>query len=222
MRVELVAPGPAQLQARHQQIDEPLCVPQFCRRHAIERGVPEDLAGAVGVRCDHQAVDVAVFPVLLVQTGAEGMAIVMAGTPDEQVRAFALGVAAVRGHQHLGAGRKPRAACRQREASSPPEAVEDCVVRRQVVMPADEDRRAGGPHDVALPDVHEREGAREIDRAAEVDRKPGGSELAAEADGGRQQRLARDALRGLTHGHRPPRGSAATSRPAPDECPLRT
>ena len=57
VRVQLVAAGPALLQPRHEQVDEPLRVAQLGRRHPVELAVAEHLARAVRVGRDDDALD---------------------------------------------------------------------------------------------------------------------------------------------------------------------
>ncbi len=56
--MELVAAGPAQLEARHEQVDEPLRVAQLGRRHPVEVAVAERFGRAVRIGCRDVAVDV--------------------------------------------------------------------------------------------------------------------------------------------------------------------
>ena len=49
VRVELVAAGPAALEPRHEQVDQPLRLAQLGRGHPVELAVAEDLALRVGV-----------------------------------------------------------------------------------------------------------------------------------------------------------------------------
>jgi hypothetical protein len=57
VRVELVAAGPAALEPRHEQVDQPLGLAQLGRRHPVELAVAQDLALRVGIGRDDDAVD---------------------------------------------------------------------------------------------------------------------------------------------------------------------
>ena len=57
VRVELVAARPAALEARHQQVHQPLRLAQLGRGHPVELAVAQDLALRVGVGRDDDALD---------------------------------------------------------------------------------------------------------------------------------------------------------------------
>ena len=171
MRVELVAARPAPLEARHEQVDQPLGLAQLGRRHPVELAVAQDLALGVRVGRDDDALDRR----LVVGTSSVGDGI---GIPPSSVwpgrrsspggarpSSVALDIVALvgreRGRLEL-AGMSP--------AALAPPAVEHRVVDRPVVAPPDEDRRAGGPDLLAVADVDEGQAAGEVDRRAEVDR----------------------------------------------------
>ncbi len=94
-------------------------------------------------------------------------------------------------------------------AGAPP-AGEDAVIDRQLVTAADKARGAGGADLLPFPDVDEREGSGEVDRAAQVARQALGAQLAAEADRRAEERRAAD----LSHARPSRRGSRARSRRA--------
>ena len=66
VRVELVAPRPALLEARDEHVDEALGVAQLGRGHPVELAVAQHLAARVGVRGDDHALDVARRPSVVV------------------------------------------------------------------------------------------------------------------------------------------------------------
>ena len=239
--VELVAARPAPLQLRDQEVDEALGVAQLRRRHPVELAMAQDLAAASTRRARRRRPRSALLVRCVVaRRPGSGCRAPRAGVDcDSSPASGSLAPACV---GRPARRRRPVAAAAApgsrpaREPRAPPEAVEDRVVDLEVVAPADEDRRAGGPDLLAVADVDDVERAGEVDRRPEVDRQPGGAQRPPEPDGlaraagGRRprRRTARWTMAGsvigvvLSRRRRPRPGSARTARRGPGGCPPRT
>jgi hypothetical protein len=86
---------------------------------------------------------------------------------------------------------------------APPEPVEREVVRLPVVATPHEDRFAGRTHLLSFADVHERQGAGEVDRRTEIHGETGRAEDPREDDGLAKEPLAIDVERREDRAGRP-------------------
>ena len=184
MTVELLAPGAPQLEARLEEVDEPLCVTQLGRGHPVELAAPERLRGTVRVGRRDVPVNV----------GLVDRFVAAGQRHRDAVDRAAVGLVAT---VLTGFGARPhslfvrylvtgpvdrRAVARQPRTALAPPAIEDAVVDLAIVATADEDGRAGGPDRVALAQLDEGQGAGVVDGSGEVDRQTGRPERPPEPD----------------------------------------
>ena len=245
--MELVAARPSSLETRHEQVDEALGLAQLGGRHPVELAVAQDLALRVGVGRDHHALDRRLVVAVFFALGRHRRT-ALVGT---HLPAFGAGFRDGRAGRLLvergvvwGAQRGRLEFVGEARATLAPPAIECGVVDRPIVTTADEDRRAGRLHLLAIGDVDEGQRPREVDRRAEVDREarhpqrpPEADRLAEQAptvDLGPERRaddgrvvvggsVGQRASRFAVSRPRPPRtGIAASPRHGPGGCPPRT
>src|SRR4051812_47416187 len=226
VRVQLGSAGPALLELRLEEVDEPLGLAELRRRHPIEVTRTERLEMAIRVGRDQCRVGVAVLR-LRFATGRDrqAAAILSRHPPLVTLERHGIGLSAgltverVVGEGEIAGGLGERA----------PVAIEDLVVDLEVVLPANEARRAGGSDLVALGEIDDRQRPCEVDRRADVDREAGTAKGPSEAHASAEQSVAR-----ARDGHRAgfvavsdPRGSPRRGAPPREArgragCPLRT
>ena len=206
VRVELVPPGAPALEARTEQVHEPLGVAQLGGGHAVEVPMAQHLAHRVGVGRDRHALDLDVVVRVARDLDAHRRQL-----RHGRLAALArlVGGARLALLVALGVGREAlHAVRRQPAAATAPELGEHPVVDLAVVAPAHEQRRTGVADDPLVADVDEAQGAGEVDGRRHVDRQPGGPQRAPEPDRLGEQpapvdQLARRGLqdRRLDHAH---------------------
>ena len=193
MVVELVAAGPAQLEARLEQVDEPLGVAQLGRRHPVEVAVAERLGRAVCVGGRDVAVDVRLVDRFVaarhrdrrpVDAPLLAPPLVVRGRPGFLVAGL--------GRDDVVGGHRRGAVVWLRPAALAPPAVEDPVVDLEVVAAPHEDRGTGRPDRRLLADVDERQGPGVVDGRAQVDVQARGPQRPPEPDGFGEQQPAVD------------------------------
>ncbi len=187
MVVQLVSPGASLLEARREQVDQPLGIAQLRRGHAIEVAMAEDVGGAEGIRRDHRDVRVGLVVDLLELAGADGGASRRPILPGLALLARGLALFVRRRAALLRPGGSRWLLPWQRQPARAPESVEHPVIDLAIVTPADEDRLPRAAHLLAIAQLDQGHRPREVDRGAQVDLQPGGSQLAPEEDGRAQQ-----------------------------------
>ena len=246
--VELVAAGPAQLEARLEEVDEPLGVAQLGRRSSGRSrggGAPRRRCTRRVRRCGRRCRPRR--PTRRRRTSAAGCRRRSPPRPARRVlgrsgRRIVLG--RLRRSRVVGGGVDGPSFGLAPAALAPP-AVEDPVVDLAVVAAPDEDRRPGGPDRALVADVDERQGPGVVDRRAQVDRQAGRPQRPPEPDRLGEQPAAVDGIAaerraddrgiegwiaacmgssssGLRRATPPRRGSGATSRRGSGGCPPRT
>ncbi len=163
--MQLRASGSPFLEPRLEQVDHALRVAQLGPAHPLEFLVADELAGAVGVGRHDDAFDRAIVGVVAGGRGCERRRSRLAARPSSAVLAGLLGRGGGVGrrrHQGRQLGQ------RHRLTPGTPEPLEDPAVDLQVLVAADEDRGTGSLDFVAIADVDEGEGARKVDRRAEI------------------------------------------------------
>ena len=230
VRMELVAARAPELEARLQQVDEALGVAQLGRRHPVEVAVPEDLGAAVGVRRNDDLVARVVAVIAVVVVGRQDRTEQVVGALGARLaalRPIGLELARLAALDLLHRALRP---LRRHRKSGAPEPVEDRVVDRPVVAPADEHGGARGLDVAPVAEVDDVERAREIDLRAEVDLEPRLAQRPPECDRLLQQPASVDCRRGPEHrpvasSRRPPQSRPGTPGPwsrGRAGCPPRT
>ena len=210
----LVAPRPALLELRLEEVHEPLGVAELLRRHPVEVAMPDGLGPAVRVRGDRDHVRRRLVP-LDVALGGNRHPVPVVG----HVAALVTGHRRVRGRTFLVRHRVgpllgPRRLEVRLERAPTPVAVEDAVVDRAIVASPGEDRGAGGADELAITDVDQPERPREVDLRADVHGQAGPSQLPPETHGAGQQPVAVDGLPRAALRRSPDRDSCPDQPPA--------
>ena len=242
VRVELVAAGPAPLEPRDEQVDEPLGLAQLGRGHPVELAVAQDLALAVGVGRDDDALDRrrrrrrprrrrtgsgcrarrAAAPIASVPGARLGRAVPPARPRRGVVRARR--AAAARSRRAAGvprgatSGRRPRRRSRGRRAAgrrSPRPAARTCSRSPMSTRVRARAKSTAAPRSM---DSRAARSARPNPTASPSRRRPSTSAPERRLDdGGVGHRVAP-----LSRRRRPRRGCAGRRRRGPGGCPPRT